>query len=109
MAKLTSLGSRIGTLPPRLAAAPKVADPFYQSAEWRAKRAKLARTRGRKCEEPGCETPYDRVILDHVVERKDGGADLDEGNLKWRCFAHHQRKTAKARGMRSRGQTYRGG
>jgi 5-methylcytosine-specific restriction endonuclease McrA len=45
------------------------------------------------------------VIADHIVERKDGGADLDPNNIELLCHAHHQKKTALARARRARGQT----
>ncbi len=79
-------------LPPRLPVAPKVALPFYQSAEWRALREKR---RGdpdyaRGCAK--CGSKY-RLILDHVVEIRDGGAKLDPANTQWLCASHHGEKT----------------
>lgn len=103
MGRLTAAPGRLAALPPRLRPAPKVAEPFYQSKAWlqlKARRrldsdyfAALARRRG-----------GERVILDHVRERKDGGADLDPLNTEWLTFTEHQRKTAKARAKRARGQ-----
>jgi hypothetical protein len=46
----------------------------------------------------------ERLILDHVRERKDGGADLDPANTEWLTFSEHQAKTAKAKARRARGQ-----
>ena len=103
MAKLRSMAPRLGTMPPKVRAAPKTAESFYNSPEWNAIRRQLERERGRRCEERGCETPRYRVILDHIRERKDGGADLDPRNLRWLCFNHHQQKTATARAARARG------
>ena len=45
-----------------------------------------------------------KLILDHRVERKDGGADLpglDE--LDWYCVGHHNAKTAAAKAARVKG------
>ncbi|MGC4252446.1 MAG: HNH endonuclease signature motif containing protein [Sphingobium sp.] len=103
MGKLKSLGSRVGAMPGRVRAAPKVAEGFYSSAAWRglvADRKRdpdylLARQRAKRGE---------RLILDHKVERKDGGADLDPANTEWLTFSEHQRKTAEARARRARGQ-----
>lgn len=102
MAKLTNLRPRIGIATARLTLPPKVADPFYLSGAWRSLVARLKRERGGWCEICGST---DRVIADHIVERRDGGADLDPANVQLLCFTHHQRKTADARGRRARGQT----
>lgn len=101
MGKLRALGSRIGRLPPRLRPPPKVAEPFYHSRDWhrlvqRRKRdpdyvAALARRK-----------PGERLILDHVRERKDGGDDLDPSNTEWLTHSEHQAKTARARALRAR-------
>lgn len=100
VSRLTAMKPRIGGIAPRVRAAPKVAESFYQSPEWRRlvelrKRdgdyfAALARRKGKE-----------RVILDHVVERKDGGADLDPANTQWLTNSEHQAKTAKARAQRA--------
>ena len=102
MGRLMAMPGRLATIGPRLRPPPKQAEPFYQSKAWRqlvARRkldsdyfAALAR---RKAGE--------RVILDHVVERKDGGDDLDPANTEWLTFTEHQRKTAAARAKRARG------
>lgn len=102
MAKLQGLPPRIGALAPRVQAEPKRADRFYYSPEWRSLVAarKLdadwfaARARAKQGE---------RLILDHVKERKDGGSDLDPANTEWLTFSEHQAKTAKARRRRTHG------
>lgn len=101
MGKLKSMGSRIGSLAPRVRAAPKVAESFYTSPEWRSLIAKIKRARGNFCQR--CGSTH-RVIGDHIIERKDGGADLDENNIELLCFTHHQQKTAQARKRRALGQ-----
>jgi 5-methylcytosine-specific restriction protein A len=89
-------------LAPRIAVPAKVAEGFYQSKAWRALVASIKRERGNRCQRLGCRSTH-RIIADHVVERKDGGADLDRNNIELLCFAHHQAKTAAARRARSRG------
>ncbi|OQC19047.1 MAG: HNH endonuclease [Planctomycetes bacterium ADurb.Bin069] len=87
-----------GLLPPKVKVAPKVADPFYLSAEWRRLVARLKRERGAACER--CGSGH-RLIGDHVVERRDGGAELDPANVELLCQACHNAKTAKARAARA--------
>lgn len=104
MARLKTLGSRLTRPAPRLSAAPKTADPFYLSPEWRSlkERRKLepdyfAALARRKY-------PQERLILDHDKEIKDGGALLDPANTVWRTMSEHQAKTAKARAKRAAGR-----
>ena len=99
--RLRSVKPRLGGAAPRLAAAPKVAESFYTSREWRAltqarKRdwdyfAAMARRKFRG----------ERLVLDHIVERRDGGGDLDPANTQWLTFGEHQAKTAKAKAERT--------
>jgi 5-methylcytosine-specific restriction endonuclease McrA len=104
MGRLKQLGARLGSIAPRVRAMPKVAERFYLSAEWKAYRAwHRAETRRRAgavwcCVCGGTE----RLILDHVIERKDGGADFPafEG-ARWYCGGCHNTKTAKARAARA--------
>ncbi|NSY10822.1 HNH endonuclease [Agrobacterium vitis] len=100
MAKLTSMKPRLDTLPSRLTPPPKKAEGFYQSKEWRSLVAQIKRERGSFCERCGSG---DRVIADHIVERKDGGADLDKSNIELLCQKHHNAKTAEARARRAKG------
>ena len=37
------------------------------------------------------------MFADHIVERKDGGADLDPRNGQCLCGRHHTMKTAQTR------------
>lgn len=104
MGRLTALPNRLSGLPARVRAMPKEAEGFYTSRAWRklVEMRKLdadyfaARARARK---DGSK----RVILDHVVERKDGGADLDPANTQWLTFGEHQVKTAQAKARRAAG------
>jgi hypothetical protein len=88
----------------RLTPSPKIADPIYNTPEWRALIASIIRQRGRRCEDPLCQTPNraagQRVYGDHVVELKDGGALLDPKNVLLRCGSCHTRKTIAERAKR---------
>lgn len=99
---------RLGSLPPRLNAMPKIADPFYQSAEWLA----LRRSRMKDPDYAAAKARAksgEWLVLDHVREIKDGGARLDPKNTRWLTHSEHQAKTAKAKAARARGQTWGGG
>lgn len=103
MGRLTYRAERLTARPARLRERPKAVLPFYHSPEWRAAvRAYHARMRAEHgsvfCEKCGAGGV---LILDHVVEIKDGGAMLDEANLELLCRAKcHPRKTAMARRRR---------
>lgn len=95
----------IGRAGAYVAAPVKTTDPFYLSAEWRQLVGLVKRQRGYVCEESTCRrdcraTPR-ALIGDHIVERADGGADLDPLNIRLLCTACHNRKTARANGMRN--------
>lgn len=93
--KLTGRKPRLAARPSRLAAAPKKALAFYLKPEWRVLVSRLIAKRGRKCEKCGAQGV--RIYGDHVVELKDGGAELDEGNIELLCAPCHGRKTAQAK------------
>ncbi len=105
MGKLTNLGSRVGTLAPRISIPAKVAESFYQSGEWRSLIKMIKQVRGNRCQKCGSSN---RVIGDHKVERKDGGADLDERNIELLCIRCHNTKTASARKARANGKATEG-
>lgn len=97
--KLSSLPPLVGSMDMRTARpAPKMADQFYLSSEWRSLVATIIKQRGRKCQRCGETHDEDgrsiRVIGDHIVERKDGGSDLDPGNIQLICWPCHNAKTA---------------
>ena len=97
MVRLSRAPSRLMPAPQRVARAPKVALPFYQSAEWKALvKAEIAK-RGRKCEKCAA-TGY--VIGDHIIEIKDGGPKLDPLNVRLLCAKCHGAKTAAAKRKR---------
>lgn len=101
MARLRAAPGRIASAPSRLKPPPDVAQGFYVSKEWRALRAKrmldldyfAARARANG----------ERLILDHVVEIRDGGAPLDPANTQWLTHSEHQAKTAAAKLARAKG------
>jgi hypothetical protein len=99
------MGAKVPSLDTRIAQpSPKIVDPFYLSPEWRGLMARIIKQRGRRCEDRMCKTPGRtgmRVFGDHVIELKDGGAPLDEGNVLLRCGSCHTRKTAEARAARA--------
>src|SRR5438309_1732906 len=86
---------RIKIAPPRVPAsdsrrvkpsvAPKRGDPFYGSAPWKALMARLIAERGRRCQDPACQTPNrgqgGKIYGDHIAELRDGGAPLDRHNV----------------------------
>ena len=76
------------------AKAHKDADPFYTSVRWRRFRDWYIGKHPlcEMCQAEGREVTA--VIVDHIVELKDGGAPLDEDNAQSLCRACHNRKTA---------------
>ena len=105
MARLMRMPPRIGQPAPRLKAPVKTADPFYESAAWRAFALAIKDQRGWRCEacgKDGRKTPR-LMITDHIIERKDGGADFDPLNTQVMCAGCHNAKTAKARAARLTG------
>lgn len=97
MGRLKGLGPRLATMRGRVRTMPKVAERFYQSREWRELVRRIKAERGNWCARCGSKH---RVIGDHIVERKDGGAELDPANIELLCQACHNRKTAQARARR---------
>ena len=73
---------------------------FYQTAAWHKIRTAYM------SQSPLCEhcTLRNRVVVgtmvDHIEERRDGGADLDMSNLQTLCHRCHSTKTAEERRRR---------
>jgi hypothetical protein len=89
--------------PRRVPALPKKAESFYVSSEWRAYRAwHRAETKRREGGVWCCVCGVGgRLILDHVIERRDGGPDLPGyDGARWYCTGHHNGKTARAKAAR---------
>ena len=100
MTRLVRLPQRVAMVPSRVALAPKVADPFYHSREWQALIAARKRDPDWKAAKARAK-PGEWLVLDHIIERKDGGADLDPANTQWLTHSEHQAKTARARKARA--------
>jgi 5-methylcytosine-specific restriction enzyme A len=79
-------------------------EPFYVGAEWKQLMRQIIKQRGRACQDPRHDPARPRVgvrlLGDHVVELRDGGARLDPRNVMLRCYSCHARKTAEARKRR---------
>lgn len=78
--------------------APKRADPFYLTPEWRKLMGEIIAERGRRCEE--CGRTRTRIFGDHIIEMQDGGALLDRRNIRCLCGSCHSAKTAASRAKR---------
>ncbi|UIJ73382.1 HNH endonuclease [Aurantimonas sp. HBX-1] len=102
MGRLTNIKPMVEMLKPRIKLPPKQAEPFYLSPTWRSFIARVIAKRGRRREE--CGATGCRIYGDHIVERRDGGADLDEKNILLRCHGCHERKGAKERAKRAHGR-----
>lgn len=117
MVRIPTLKSRIPTLDTRTAKPlPKKADSFLHTSEWeKARDAALLRDGGHReripgtnkervvgahCTVPGCGRVERRMFVDHIKERKDGGALLDLANLQTLCGSHHTTKTLAVRSDR---------
>lgn len=102
MGRLSALPPRLASLAAKVRALPKVADRFYQSPEWIALRERRKRDPDYAAAKARLK-PGEWLVLDHVVELKDGGSPLDPANTKWRTHSEHQAKTARARASRAAG------
>jgi hypothetical protein len=106
MGRLKALPPRVASVRARIAVPAKVADPFYEAGEWRSFIRAIKLQRGYVCEvvtcRKDCSDNHRGLIGDHIVERKDGGADFDPSNVMLMCTACHNRKTARAREHRGR-------
>ncbi|MGY8604779.1 HNH endonuclease signature motif containing protein [Gluconobacter cerinus] len=66
----------------------------YDSAWQRVRAAHLARHP--KCCVPGCQTPHDRLNVDHIVSvRECPSRRLDPTNLRTMCQSHHSSRTSR--------------
>ncbi len=96
---LKMITPQVRRIKPMLRSPIKTVDPFYVSQEWRALARDMKRQRGYRCEACGEDfsTRQRRLIADHIIERKDGGADLDPLNIQCLCIGCHNAKTARVR------------
>ena len=94
-------GPRITVLDTRVAKpSPKEVDPFYLSKDYRIWREAVIKRAGGRCQYPGCDRKEARMFADHIVERKDNGAELDPSNGQCLCGKHHTLKTSMTRAKR---------
>jgi len=106
MPKLRSLAFPVATIPNRITLPPKQKDPVYDTPEFKAWRTTVLARADYQCEaiEHGyrCTNarPEHRLVADHIIELRDGGALLDVNNGMCLCDAHHQRKTMAMRARR---------
>jgi 5-methylcytosine-specific restriction protein A len=72
----------------------KRADPFYQGTPWRRFRGFILERDGYQCTwvEHGQRCTRRAVVVDHVIARRDGGADLDPNNARSLCRGHDARR-----------------
>jgi 5-methylcytosine-specific restriction protein A len=102
--RLSTLRPRVSMLSHRLTPRPKTVLPVYNSPEWKSLIAAIVKQRGRRCEDPKCQTPNraagQRVYGDHIRELSDGGELLDPGNVMLRCAPCHGRKTTEEKNKR---------
>ena len=90
--RLKTLGPRLKPIDTRtVRPPPKVVESFYSSTEWKSARAAVLKRDHYKCVK--CGRRDGRLFVDHIIERKDGGADFDETNLETLCGSHHTEKT----------------
>lgn len=101
MARLRTLGSRIGTLDPRTTKPPsKQPNPLYSTPEYRRWRAAVVERAGHRCQGKGCDYSGGVLYADHIVEIQDGGAEFDLTNGQALCPSCHTKKTHAARDAR---------
>jgi 5-methylcytosine-specific restriction protein A len=77
----------VGKLRPTRAS--KTTDPFYLSKEWRAVRLAALKRDGFRC--VVCRRSVagkGEARVDHIIPRSQGGAALDQANLRTLCAAH---------------------
>jgi 5-methylcytosine-specific restriction protein A len=69
---------------------PKIRDAYYGSGEWKGLRQQCLKRDGYQCTAPDCRTVNrgrgGRLVADHIIERKLGGADAVY-NLRTLCAA----------------------
>ena len=97
MAGLKRMPDRLSAVPDRIKHPPKAALPYYHDPRWIALVKAIKAHRGNVCERCGGDH---RVLGDHIIELKDGGALLDPGNVELLCQRCHARKTEKAKAAR---------
>ena len=101
MGRLKAVPGRIASAPSKVAAAPKTVEPFYRSKGWRELVAARRLDADYFAALRRAKAKGERVILDHITERRDGGDDHDPENTQWLTHSEHQAKTARERRRRA--------
>lgn len=79
--------------PPRFASPPvSRGQAHYRTADWKAKRIRIAIRDAYICRECGMLAYGKDGHADHIVPLEEGGSDTDS-NLAWMCSRCHGRKT----------------
>jgi 5-methylcytosine-specific restriction protein A len=80
----------------------KYVDPFYLSPAWRSFRPSILRRDGGRCTwvENGVRCARRAVVVDHIIARRDGGADFDPNNCRSLCRLHDNRRHGEKGGKR---------
>lgn len=100
VSRLKTLGPRLKPIDTRtVRPPPKVVESFYSSAKWKETAAAIRKRDGYQCVK--CESRDGRLYVDHIAERKDGGADYDHDNLRTLCASCHGLKTTGERVKRA--------
>lgn len=102
---LSRMPPRIGASASRFGNESKPVDPFYLSSAWRAFSQRIKRARGfvcQRCGVSGADRPF-ALKVNHIVARKDGGADFDEANAEVLCASCDNRTRAQEHRARGRG------
>ena len=91
-----SLDMRIAAVPP------KQSDAVYANALHRQWAAAVIERDGGRCQWARCEkaAPAHRMVADHIVEVRDGGARFDIANGQCMCVQHNTLKGVRARAAR---------
>ncbi len=100
MARVKCLPGRLGIAKTRVSSpVVKLTDPHYGTQAHKRWAAQVIQRAGGRCQWPGCgkAQPKHRMFADHIVERQDGGAELDLANGQALCSRHHSLKTAAER------------
>ena len=72
-------------------------DPRYRTKRWRQARQYILTRDGLNCAIANCTTDLTQphtIVVDHIIEVRDGGPFWDPRNHQILCKPHHNRKTA---------------
>jgi 5-methylcytosine-specific restriction enzyme A len=77
---------------------PEVHDRFYGTQAWKRIRSEVLKRDGHRCTASDCRTPSGglggRLVVDHIIERRNGGAD-HISNLRTLCPSCDNRRHAR--------------